>query len=437
MTRLSKAIKLIVIALALTCSSEAFSSIPGITGTTFDLTVKADYVDVADGDTVYVWGYADANNGSVMQYPGPTLIVNQGETITVNLINELPIVNDRLGNPVPPPNTSIVFPGQLGVDAAGGLQGLYTREAPPDGNTVVSYTFDATNAGTYIYQSGTRPELQIEMGLVGAIIVRPTDFDPNNMTAYDEPGTAYDTEFMFFFTEMDPDIHEAMEFGMVDDINNTDFYPAYWFLNGRTFPDTLVPAGVPWLPHQPYNCLPIMHPGQTLLTRFVGGGRDEHPFHTHGNNTLRIARDGRLLQTVQGEDVGPDLAISEYTQTIWPGSTVDELFEWTGKRLGFDVYGHDVNDPMEPNEYEPDHGKPFPTILPQQKDTTFGQFYSGSPFLGSMGSLSPGQGQNSVANGYFYMWHSHHEKEIVNNDIFPGGIMTALVIIQHPEVPDP
>jgi manganese oxidase len=26
------------------------------------------------------------------------------------------------------------------------------------------------------------------------------------------------------------------------------------------------------------------------------------------------------------------------------------------------------------------------------------------------------------------MWHSHNEREIVNNDIFPGGMMTMLII---------
>jgi hypothetical protein len=26
------------------------------------------------------------------------------------------------------------------------------------------------------------------------------------------------------------------------------------------------------------------------------------------------------------------------------------------------------------------------------------------------------------------MWHSHNEREMVNNDIFPGGMMTMLII---------
>ena len=37
-----------------------------------------------------------------------------------------------------------------------------------------------TEPGTYIYHSGTQWDLQGEMGLVGALIVRPTGFDPDH-----------------------------------------------------------------------------------------------------------------------------------------------------------------------------------------------------------------------------------------------------------------
>jgi len=28
----------------------------------------------------------------------------------------------------------------------------------------------------------------------------------------------------------------------------------------------------------------------------------------------------------------------------------------------------------------------------------------------------------------FFMWHSHTERELVNNDIFPGGMMTMMIV---------
>ena len=140
---------------------------------TFDLTVKMNAISTADGGSVVFWGYADTSappsNANRPQYPGPTLIVEQGQTVKIRLTNDLELINGAT------PNVSIVFPGQQVTAApiapAVGFSGLLTLEAQP-GETV-EYTFIATNPGTYMYHSGTRPELQVEMGLLGALIVRP------------------------------------------------------------------------------------------------------------------------------------------------------------------------------------------------------------------------------------------------------------------------
>jgi hypothetical protein len=81
-------------------------------------------------------------------------------------------------------------------------------------------------------------------------------------------------------------------------------------------------------------------------------------------------------------------------------------------------------------------GRPLqalPVILPEQQDLTFGPWYSGTPYLGGLGSLPPGQGGFNPNGGFVFMWHSHNEKEIVNFDIFPGGLLTMMVV-EHPSV---
>jgi hypothetical protein len=60
---------------------------------------------------------------------------------------------------------------------------------------------------------------------------------------------------------------------------------------------------------------------------------------------------------------------------------------------------------------------------------TFGGFYSGSPFMNDNGSLPPGEGGLNLWNAFIYPWHSHTEFELTNNDVFPGGMFTAVVII--------
>src|SRR3990172_2240644 len=135
------------------CGSPSSAAIDGLTGTTFNLTAKTGYISGGDGRRLFIWGFADNSTG-VVQYPGPTLILKAGATVTVNLTN-------TLGSPV-----SMIFNGLDNVSSTGGVQGLLAREAAPSGGTV-SYSFTAARPGTYYYQSGTNPGLQVEMGLFG------------------------------------------------------------------------------------------------------------------------------------------------------------------------------------------------------------------------------------------------------------------------------
>lgn len=399
-------------------TSQKSSGIVGKTGTVFNLTARSGSISAPDGAAIHTWSYADGNGP--MQYPGPTLIVQQGQQITVNLSNELPV-------PV-----SILFPGQR-VTASGGNPGELTSEAAPGGTA--SYSFQATKPGTFIYYSGTQPELQTEMGLVGALIVRP---NIGAGYAYDHADTRFDREFLFLLTEMDPKIHALAAAGNFAAIDLGARWPVYWFINGRGAPDTMLPANVGWLPNQPYNCMPMMKPGERMLMRMVTAGLDLHPFHHHGNHARVIAVDGNLLESQPG--AGPDLGYEVFTIKAVPGETKDAIFEWTGEKLGWDIYGDLTQNPHQctdgdgdtfddtTHEYCPDHGKPIPVTLPATQNLTFGGHWSGSPYLGASGLLPPGEGGLNPMAGYSYMWHSHTEKEMVNNDVFPGGMMTMLMI---------
>jgi hypothetical protein len=441
----------LIVAFLLFVAAGTHAAIQGVEGQEFTLTAKSGYLSTPDGNSVLFWGYA--NGDGTAQYPGVTMIVSEDEPVTVTLNNTLDV-------PV-----SIVFPGQSNVTADGGTAGLLANEV---GNgESVTYSFTPTEPGTYLYHSGTRPELQIEMGLVGALIVRPFDFDPNvpNLKkAYAETGSEYDREFLFLLTEMDPVIHNLVEQGRFDEIDNTQYWPVNWFINGRCAPDTMFPPFVDWLPTQPYNCMPMIYPGEKMLMRMIGAGRDQHPFHHHLNHGVIIAQDGRPL-TSDGQTI--DRGIGEFTIQSVPGGTQDAIWTWTGAGLGWDIYncpqdvdyqpkgwesggakgpedvdhnGNGVFDSVPlhdlENEYAPDHGKPFPVQLPEAQDLTFGGFWSGSPFLGALEALPPGEGGLNPTGGFAGMWHSHTEKEMVNNDIFPGGMMT-MVIVVPPNVPMP
>jgi hypothetical protein len=251
--------------------------------------------------------------------------VNQGDTVTVTLRDTLP------------ENVSMIFPGQSGVAATGGdADGLMAREAAP-GGTPVTYSFVASRPGTYLYQSGTHVELQVEMGLVGALIVRPAGFDQaSNRTAYGDPGTGYVHEYLYFLTEMDPDFHRRVEMGFTGTIDNTIAHPVLWFINGRNAPDDLEPAFIPWHAasalHRDHTHAPGRAGPATPRRRWPADASLSPPRQQHA------ADRSRRPTAPERPGVGPDLAVSNFTVQTHPEGRTTRCFSWTGERLGWDVY---------------------------------------------------------------------------------------------------
>ncbi len=505
----------------------AHAAAPGITGPSFALSVDSMRITQPNGKAVYSWGYgcsaapAGYAPSSVQmgtwtcptaQLPGPTLIVTDGDVVTVKLTNNLPGAAGA---------TSIVFPG-FAVTATGGTPGLLVQEAPnaaycqsPLGGNgtagtcnTVTYTFTANGPGTHSYYSGTQGDLQVEMGLYGALIVLPKAANvpaectsgvqaQNNAakaanseadfrlaaSAYNHKSSCYDREYLFQFSEMDDNIHNLAEQQVLADqakpvgsqctqatgclvVATEPYAPGYYMVNGRSMPDDMDPNYAPMYPYQPYNGNPHMHPGELTLVRIIGQGRWQHPFHEHANHVRVIARDANLLLDPTGaQPAGPLM----FTTTTTPGMTMDGIFYWTGKGLNWDVFGHgykndpshcipDANgyftsNPSAPNYYEwcGDHNKalekaPFgqvasggPITLPDPNILLNGPWYSGSPYFGpdanarSMG-VTPIPPAGTIANspsteaGYAYMWHSHNEREITTDNVFPGGMMMMMLV---------
>jgi len=532
-------------------TATANAATPGNTGTALSLTAQQAFLNQPDGEAVYSWGYgcaatytpaflptAIANPACpTMQVPGPTLIVREGTTVAVTLTNNLPTAAG---------NTSILFPG-FTVTATGGVRGLLTQEAAPGGT--VTYTFVASSPGTRAYYSGTQGDLQVEMGLYGAVVVLPAtvpaictaagtlgaknllaegahgelDFRLSQ-AAYDHPGTCYDREYMFQFAEMDSNIHRqalaqvtAKTGCAVTDptcslhVPTEPYQPSYFLVNGRSMPDDMDPNYGAEYPHQPYNGNPHMHPGELTLIRVIGQGRWQHPFHEHANHVRILARDGNLILSGATTPVtyssGATTAAAaglagplQFTTTTTPGLAFDGMFYFTAKGLNWDAYGHnptstdtlaklpctpDANgyntgNPAALNYFEwcQDHNKPLegapfgdvnaggPATLPNPNIFTNGAWYGGSPYLGpdatlradttlrstpgytgsgSAGCVTGGTGANPTPNcstlqpsnvqanpsnerGWAFMWHSHNEREITTNNVFPGGMLMMMLV---------
>jgi hypothetical protein len=366
-------------------------------GSSFDLTARAGYVETPDGNAVYMWGYA--RTGGEFQIPGPVLCVNEDAAVTVTLHN-------ALAEPV-----SIVFPGQQSVSSTGGQPGLLAREAAP-GETV-TYTFTAGEPGTYLYESGSDPAKQVEMGLTGALVVRPVDSGGSVHAdwAYG-PGTAFDPrrEYILLLSEIDPELHSAVETGGSYDRNR--LHDRYFLINGRSFPDTIQDNGVWWLPAQPYGSLVRVQPysvtqnPRPALIRMLNAGLSNHPFHPHGNHLRMIAQDGRRFLTPGGADASTE----HFAETIASGSTEDLLLTWTDQDL-----------------YSPANA--LPVTIPSYNNLAFkdgNTWYSGSPYLGYKGTLPSAVQTQNVCGEHYFPWHSHALNEFTNFDAGFGGLATLL-----------
>ena len=364
-------------------------------GPTFNLETATGHISTPDGNSIFMWSHKLA--GGAFQLPSPTLCVNQGQTVTVNLTNHLP------------EPTSLVFPGQEGVAATGGAAGLFTNEAAASGGTV-SYSFVASQPGTYLYESGTNPEKQIQMGLHGALVVRPS---MGANFAYNDPSTQFNSnrEYLLVMNEIDPEFHRTVELGRPPDLNKFD--DDYWIINGRSFPDTISDNGVPWLPSQPYGAMVRVEPydattnPQPALIRYANAGLANHPFHPHGNHLRVIGRDARLLRGPAGEDT----SFEDFTRTVGSGQTYDLLFKWTD----VEAWNSTTN--------------PVPVEIPGSQNLVFkdgATFYSGSPYLGEQGELPVGVTSYNQCGEFFFPWHSHALFEFTNFDEGFGGLATLL-----------
>jgi len=442
---------LLAAAAALTWAAGAQAAAPGITGPTFNLEATDGYINQPDGNQVYVWGYgcSAAPTGfaptmpnqfcPTMQIPAPTLIVTEGATVTVNLTNNLPVGAG---------NTSILFPG-FSVKTTGGVAGLLAQEAAP--GTTVTYTFVAASPGTRAYYSGTQADLQVEMGLYGAIIVLPATIPAactgplpsQNLAAqaawhetnfrlaaaaYDHPKSCYDREYLFQWSEMDLNIHRAAQAQVAAlaaggcavgtnaatgvtcrlEVPTEPYHPAYFLINGRSMPDLMDPNYDSPYPHQPYNGNPHMHPGEQVLLRVVGQGRWQHPFHEHANHVRILARDGNLVLTPDGKSLAGLLMFNTDTT---PGQAFDGIFYFSGRGLNWDMFGHNPssNDPLAKLGCTPDaygYNTGFPAT-----DTT----YSTTPLATVAAAVN------------YYEWCQDHNKPVEANpfgDVPSGGPAT-------------
>lgn len=289
-------------AAALAC---AMLGLPAMAAHDVYLAAKEGELTMADGTVVKIWGYAVDNAAGTgtaePTLPGPEIRVPAGETqLNIHLRNEL-------GVPV-----SVMIPGQTqamtpvlhGPGKFAGRVRSFTQETAP--SATQTYTWNNIKPGSFLYTSGTHVQVQVQMGLYGAMLKNASDTPAQ---AYG-PDSAFDQEATLVYSEIDPVLHEAVASGNYDPFGDPaatmtstiDYLPRYTLINGKSFPATT----------------PVVASGSgTVLLRYLNAGLQEHAPIWQDLYANVIAEDGNAYP----------YAREQYSLRLPAGGTRDALLE--------------------------------------------------------------------------------------------------------------
>ena len=270
-TRFSKATTITSLAALLGLATAGVSS-----AQTVYLAARAFNEALPGGASVPMWGFAKCtSNTFAMCEIGPGTPATQinataGGTLTIQLKNELSV-------PV-----SLVIPGQRGAGnpvIVGGRVRSFTQEAAPLGGTR-TYTFTNIRPGTYLYQSGTHPSIQVPMGLYGALVVQNGGY----------PGVATQVEALVLYSEIDPVQNAAVAAAGSPAAYPAavDYTPQYFLVNGTPYDAATPPSPIG---------VGDGSVSRTLLLRLANAGLRSHAAAIVGLDATVRAEDGNVLPT--------------------------------------------------------------------------------------------------------------------------------------------
>jgi FtsP/CotA-like multicopper oxidase with cupredoxin domain len=233
-------------------------------------------INGAGGATLDAWSYSDGT--AMAGVPGPALSVAEGDTVNVTVSNRHSLSHNFV------------------------VQGVSTDATAIPAGGSYTYTFTAPAAGSYVYGDTLNNNINREMGLYGALVVRPAGGGNTAWTG----GPAYDFERVWVMSEMDkPRWNNVAATGGT--VNTAVYKPNYFMINGLGGFDAMMDMDI------------MLHGavGQTALVRIVNGGQFSHSLHFHANHFQVIALNGvRQTAPYQERD----------TISVPPFTTADVLY---------------------------------------------------------------------------------------------------------------
>ena len=279
-------------------------------------------ITLPNGGTVSVpmWGYAvdvddsgTVNGSEVVSVPGPRIVAGAG-TLTVTLTNLLP------------EPTSLVIPGQpfaaLAADPARNADGRARSMTPETAvGATGTYTFPNVKTGTFLYQSGSHPAVQVQMGLYGAMTK-----DQAAGVAY--AGVSYDHEVLLVYSEIDQGLHEAVNAGTYGTVagptSTINYTPSLFLINGESYTAAMAASAAGTA-------------GQVTLLRMLNAGLRTHVPQLDNGTLSIVAEDGNKLPFSQKQS-GVMLAAGKTHDALWTPSA-SGVYSLYDRTLGLNARG--------------------------------------------------------------------------------------------------
>lgn len=209
-------------------------------------------INGAGGATINVWGYTDNLSAGPM-VPGPELDSTENGSVTVTVYN-----NDTR------PHNFVV----LGVTTD-------TGSIVAGGSKI--YTFTTPKAGVYLYADTLNSNINREMGLYGALVVRAAGGAKVAWTG----GPKFDFERVWITSDMDkPRWNDIASKGGT--VNTSVYKPNYFMMNGMGGHDAM----------RDTNTTLAGKAGQYGLARVINAGLFDESLHFHGNHLQVIDVNG-------------------------------------------------------------------------------------------------------------------------------------------------
>ena len=285
------------------------------------------------GKTTYVFGFRDVtglDNQTILAQKGkaqisaPLLYVDQEHDLKLTLTNlglqQRPDLTD---------SHTVHFHGFR--NAIPLFDGVPEMSIGVPIGSQFTYFYRLRDPGTYMYHCHYEDVEHVQMGMQGIIVVRPLKNQQTGQKyAYNDSdgSTRYDREFALFLSEISSEAH--YDDAHIQLFDWSEYRPDFWLMNGRVYPDTLLPNGDPLaaanqgtpLQHQPISSLITANAGERVLLRFVNLGYQEHSMTLDGIPLHVVGKDATLLRG----RTGADTSATTNTIQIGPGESYDAIF---------------------------------------------------------------------------------------------------------------